>query len=209
MTDSQATPPLSPSESSTTRRRVLASVVATGMGVAGATASASAQSKITTTFVIESTSEFEGNYAGQFVVVTSNRKTPESIPDLSNCSGVDWDAEGTRVYESLLVDRLAQDPKGVERRLYSNPEDRELAAGSTFVVSDATNCGDYVALGVEQVGPLSVPEGTQTGETTPQATESGDGSAGGPTPGFTVGGVLAAVTGLAGVGAVHRVFGED
>jgi len=180
----------------TTRRRVLSGAAGAVVGVGALAGATSAQeSKVTTTMAVPASSEFEGNYVGQFLVLTSGGRTPSSTPGLDDCSATSWTPSESRAYDGLLVDRLAQDPRGVERTVYVAAEDREVAAGSTFVVSDATDCRDFVALGVEQVGPLSVPEGTETA--------ADDGDENGAVPGFTGVGVVAAVAALLGISALR------
>ncbi|NHN43567.1 hypothetical protein G9C85_18265 [Halorubellus sp. JP-L1] len=201
---------------STTRRHVLA---ATGSAVVGATTLASAASaqeetttdddtgaRITTTMAIEDVPEFDGPYGSQFVVIQSTEYSPERTPGLEDCSGVDWNIQNTKSHDGAIIDRVSQSPEGFQTTIHIAAEDREFRPGQTFVVSDVTECGDYVALGVEGVGPLSLAGkeavGTGTGD-------GAGGDAGGSIPGFTVGGALAGVAALLGAGAARRVASDD
>jgi hypothetical protein len=166
--------------------------------------------RITTTMAIERVPRFDGNYESQFLVVQSTKYSPERTPGLEDCSGVDWNVQNTQSHDGAIIDRASQDPTGARVTIHVADEDREFRPGQTFVISDATECGDYVALGVEGVGPRSL-AGKQTLTTVGEDGGGGSGGNGGSgsTPGFTVGGAVAGIAALFGLGAARRASDDD
>lgn len=213
-----------PSRVGATRRRVLA---ASGGAVAGGSALANvasaqadetttdgeptddpededAENRITTTMAIEDVPGFDGPYGSQFLVIQSTEYSPERTPGLEDCSGVEWTLQNTKSYDGAIIDRISEDPKGFQTTVHIADEDRDFRPGQTFIISDVTECGDYVALGVEGVGPVSL-AGKE-----PVDTVGGDGGddGAGSTPGFSAGGAVAGLAALVGLGAVRRATDE-
>lgn len=166
--------------------------------------------KVTTTMAIERVSRFDGNYESQFLVIQSSMYSPERTPGLDDCSSVDWNIQETQSHDGALIDRIADQAQGVRRTIHMADDDREFQPGDIFVISNATECGDYVALAVESVGPRSL-AGKQTVDTVGGGDDDGSGGSdgSGSTPGFTAGGAVAGLAALLGVGAARRANDGD
>lgn len=96
---------------------------------------------------------FEGEYVGQFVLFVDPTPrediTPESVAE---CDFTNWPPEQTRGYEGLLIDRLTDEPRGVEVPMYLNENQPRIDVGNAFIVMQTHSCpGDVLGLELEEV----------------------------------------------------------
>lgn len=193
----------------TSRRALLRSIAATGALAAGAgtmgiqTAGAQDLKKGA---VIPTVEEFEGNYTGQWIEV--NEETSAPGDPVGGCDAAEWSPDETQAYTGYLMDRRGGSEPIIELTVLSEAGDPGPEPDTTFIVNEATECGnDFVFLDLNVVSIRSV-AGEPAG---PEADGDGDGGGsdggggGDSTPGF---GIAAAAAALAG-GAIARLLRRD
>lgn len=96
---------------------------------------------------------FEGNYAGQFLLFTDPTPgEPVSPSVVGECDAVDWKPAETQGYRALLVDRLTDEPRGVDLQAFVNGTEPRIEVGAAFIVNQVFDCpGAVLALELEAV----------------------------------------------------------
>lgn len=142
------------------RRRVLRGLGGILGAAAGSTAASRAQTptqtdpgggaQVTTNVLVPDVGQpFAGDYVGQFVIFTDPTPNDDVSPDgVATCDFATWSPGETRGYEGLLVDRLTDDPRGVEVPLYVNEARPQIEVGTVFVINQTHPCPDGL-LGLE------------------------------------------------------------
>ncbi|WP_439028125.1 hypothetical protein [Haloarchaeobius sp. DT45] len=137
---------------------------------------------------------YEGEYVGDYLVVTDQVTAAVDTGGVSQCDLTGWDPSNTVVYEAVLTDTLARDPEGAEVRVVVDGTNDPIESGSVFVISTADTCeGGYVGVGTESVSNARIPAGAET--TAPKQDEG----AGGPLPGFEGAGAVTAILAVLGL----------
>lgn len=177
------------------RRAVLAA--AGGTATAGAVALApTASARISRRIVIPSREGFVGDegYTGYFLHVGGATSGGVSAGDLAGCEFSDWPPEGIQRHEGELIDRIQQDHRQTQVRLFT-AKGADVQPGTLWVINRVRNCpDDHVGLEVEQVGAAFGNVSEDDGNTETDANPIGQ-------PGFgpvaTVAGLLAGAAGVA------------
>lgn len=189
------------------RRTFLAGVGATaGVAVGVGTATAAQESPTGTAAsdqprrgVVEYYAEFGGEdeqYTNQYLLITDETSEQTSADAVENCDAADWSAEQTAPYEVSILQQLDQETEMIKGTdFYANSSGPPFEIGSTWGITDATRCGDFLALTIVPVDPdeegldlANVTEAGGTETTEMETTETG-------TPGFGVGAALAGIAG--------------
>lgn len=210
-------------ETALSRRSLLASAVV-GFGSVGAfsgvgraqngTDEPDGGAQIYTRAIVPRVGEpYEGQYVGQYILFTDPTPDDEVDPAIvGECDFAEWEQSETRGYQGLLVDRLTDEPRGVEIPMYTNGTKERVDVGETFIVNRVESCGeDFIgveleAVPVEQFRPnYDTDENPLVGEEPgPGVSPTQDGDAEGPgQPGF---GIVAAVVGLGVAGLVRTLI---
>ncbi|MFB6083367.1 MAG: hypothetical protein ABEJ94_03885 [Halorientalis sp.] len=194
----------------TVSRRTLLAGVGSAAGLAAATGSAVAQDKpqgITTRAAIPAADEEydAGNLPGYFVHVYPN-PNPVQAPLSEECAYANWPRDRTMTYEVLVIDRAGTEQFSTKTRLYV-PQSRDIPRGGLFVINDVHECaGSYIGIELEQLSADATVKadlgnvGAESTASSPARTTDGDGA------GL---GILAALSGLAGLGALAHRHGDD
>ncbi|WP_424017360.1 hypothetical protein ACOZ4N_15980 [Halorientalis pallida] len=189
------------------RRTVLAGLGSAGLLAATGTAVGQAQSEgITTRAAVPEAEEYDtASLAGFFVHVDTD-PDPIQAPLAEECGYADWPRDETMAYEVLLIDRKDTDHFATETRVYV-PDDRSIPSGGLFVINEVEQCpGSYVGVELEQIAA----DASVLDDVTPGGDAAADPGATGTTaadgPGL---GVLTALSGLAGAGALARWVDGD
>ena len=163
---------------------------------------------------------FEGNYVGQFLIFTDPTPNDSVSPQVvGECDYADWAPEATRGYQGLLIDRLTDDPQGVEVPMYTNGNEPRVDVGTTFIVDGLHPCGDeFVGLGLESAPvsrfqpDYSTADNPLVGES-PGPTVEGDGAEGGdgetPAPGMPGFGAVATAVGVGAAALLGKLRGRE
>lgn len=148
---------------------------------------------------------WEGNYAGQFVVVTYRpNDQPDPPQSISNCT-VDWSVGESVMYNGLLIDNLRDDPQKTEVNVFTDSSADEIERGTPFIVSKTGPCGgSMIRLTGEAVPNAPSVEG-RAGPSVENPNGTGDTDTGTGMPGF---GALVGLGGLAG-GTLLRAMRGD
>ena len=184
----------------------------TGTGATGTDGEAQIQTRVVIPRVGQ---PFEDGYVGQFLIYTDPTPNDDVTPQIvGECDYADWAPEDTRGYQGLLIDRLTDDPRGVEVPMYTNGNDPRVSAGTTFIVDGVHPCnGEFVGLGLESAPvsrfrpDYSTAQNPLVGE---PAGEPADGDGGGtPTPGMPGFGPVAALGGIGGAALLRKLLGRE
>ena len=158
---------------------------------------------------------FQGEYVGQFLIYTDPTPNESVSPQIvAECDYADWAPEDTRGYQGLLIDRLTDEPRGVEVTMYTNGNEPRVRAGTTFIVDRVHPCnGEFVGLGLESAPvrrfqpDYSTAENPLVGEPAgPTVSPVPDGEgAGTPAPGMPGFGALAATVGIGAAALLRKL----
>ncbi|MDS0298911.1 hypothetical protein NDI76_09150 [Halogeometricum sp. S1BR25-6] len=158
--------------------------------------------------------EFSGEgeaYRNQYLLISD--PTDEEPPEgaVSNCGAAGWSADEATTYEVSILEKLDQTTEVIKGTNFYTPESGgSFEVGSTWRISEATRCGEHIALTLTRVDPEE--EGLQidtSADTNVEGSLSEDEAVGetetsANSPGF---GVVAGIVGLLG-GAAARLRGE-
>ena len=157
------------------RRSVLAAAGA-GVGIIGASAGRSraqtttgsgGQAQIYTRAIVPRVGEpFQGEYVGQYIIFTDPTPNEEVSPAIvGECDFAEWAPSETRGYQGLLIDRLTDEPRGVDIPMYLNANKERVPVGNTFIVDQVSACSDdFVGVQLEDVPVTRFEPDYDTGE---------------------------------------------
>ena len=190
----------------TSRRALLRSIgtgtaAAAGVGAMGA-GTASAQD-LRKGAVIPSVDEFADNYTGQWLEL--NEETSATGDPVSGCEEAEWSPDETQAYTGFLMDRRTGSAPIIELDVLTEAGDPGPEPDTTFIVNEASACGDDFVFLDLRVVPIRSVAGGPAGPEANQGDDGGGGGGGDSTPGF---GIAAAAAAL-GAGAVSRLLRRD
>ncbi|WP_327051183.1 hypothetical protein [Halomicrococcus gelatinilyticus] len=176
------------------RRQVLSSVagvtgaVALGSGAEAANQDAAddgeeeeeAGARVNRQIVGPAVQPFEGNYVGQFLIASYPSESEVSPAVVDDCDWPNWQADQTRLYQGMYLDRLSRRPQYVRVEFYMNANRPSVKAGAPFIITETASCpDDYLGMEVQSV-PGDVTQGEPPGPTVPPSElRSDDRSSGG------------------------------
>lgn len=173
-----------------------------GAGAATGAAAAQEEQQATREVVMERQGDpWEGNYTGQFLVVTYRADDQGSVPGaVDNCE-MEWGIDEATLYNANLVDRIRDDPQRRELQVWVDGTLPEIDRGTPFIVTRTNECtSQFLRLTIEAVPEDRGEEANGSGPTvpgdgtTPGGGTDGETDTGGGMPGF------GALVGAAGVG---------
>ena len=207
------------------RRNVLA-IAGAGLGVLGLSTSGSraqtttegdGQAQVYTRAIIPRVGRpYRGEYVGQYIIFTDPTPDEAVSPAIvGECAFAEWAPSETRGYQGLLIDRLADEPRGVEIPMYLNGNKERVDVGNAAIIDRTSSCSDdFLGVQLEDV-PVSRFEPDYDTEANPLVGEdpgpagspaAGEGTEGAGQPGFGVGTALA---GLGTAALLKRVLGRS
>lgn len=195
--------PDSPATGAYRRRAVLtglASAATLAVG-AGDAAAATGGAEVPKQVYVPTVSEFENDYAGQFLTIAETPDSDVGAPEQlhASCSDVPWPEQRTIVKVGQLSDRRSDTPVAVRLPIYMDDQDAELVEDALFVINRSEPCREsFVRLNIDWVTMRSL-VGKPAGPTVQEGT-GGDGA------GF---GLLAGTAGVATALVARYLHGND
>ena len=160
-----------------TRRSVLASAGAgAGAGIIALSTSGSraqtttdgdGEAQIYTKAIIPRVGQlFRGEYVGQYIIFTDPTPNEEVSPTIvGECDFAEWTPSETRGYQGLLIDRLTDEPRGVDIPMYLNANRERVDVGNAFIINQISSCSDeFIGVQLEDVPVSRFEPGYDTAE---------------------------------------------
>lgn len=168
------------------RRSVLATAGA-GAGIIGlstsetraqVTTESDGQAQIYTRAIVPRVGQpFEGEYVGQYIIFTDPTPNEEVSPAIvGECEFAEWAPSETRGYQGLLIDRLTDEPRGMDIPMYLNANKERVPVGNVFIIDQISSCSDeFIGVQLEDVPVSRFEPDYDTGENPLVGEEPGPG----------------------------------